>query len=139
MGWQWLEDAAVLPRVFSFSHTVSRLNSQDDTLQLTSTSLMANPGHLQPYLWQVKKKIGPRRTHLGGPWSVSTQNILLFFLKKKKKHVLKQIPGIVFIFLVRGEEVVLILRRHHSKHALSTHDDVWRKDSSLDKQGKKNS
>ena len=34
-----------------------RLNSQDGTLQLISTTLIANPGHLQNYFWQVEKTL----------------------------------------------------------------------------------
>ena len=51
-----------------------RLNSQGGARQLTSTNLVANPGHLQPFsfFWHVEKKLGPCRTHFWGPWSFST-------------------------------------------------------------------
>ena len=56
--WQWLEEATALPSRASRRHRVyggKRLNSQDGTLQLISTTRIANPGHLQPYFWQIEK------------------------------------------------------------------------------------
>ena len=43
----------------------ARLNSQDGTLQLISTTLIANPGHLQPYFWQVAKNAGQAEPTFG--------------------------------------------------------------------------
>ena len=44
VGWQWLEEATALPRVGLFDGAECRG-------QLVSTTLIANPGHLQPYFW----------------------------------------------------------------------------------------
>ena len=49
---------------FSTAESVgARLNSQDGTLQLMSTTLVANSGHLQLQFWQVEKT-GSCRTHI---------------------------------------------------------------------------
>ena len=49
--------ATALPRVGLFDGPDYRgkAEQQDGTMQLASTTLIANPGYLQPYCWQVQK------------------------------------------------------------------------------------
>ena len=51
LGWQWLKEATAR-RAQSAG---ARLNCQDGTLQLISTTLIATLGHPHPYFWQVEK------------------------------------------------------------------------------------
>ena len=77
-NWQWLEEATALRRVgfLDDRSAVARPNCLDGTLQLTSANLIDNPGHLQPYFWQVEKN-RPCRTHFWGPLSYSTKTMFL--------------------------------------------------------------
>ena len=55
---RWLEKGTALPRVGLHDGPEcvgATRNSQDGTLQLISTTLLANPGHLQLYFGQVEK------------------------------------------------------------------------------------
>ena len=79
LGWQWLEEAIFLPRAGLLDKPRLQwqgYKSQDGTLPLTSTAVTAKPGHLQPFFWKGRKKLGPCRAHFvvvwcgGGSWGV---------------------------------------------------------------------
>ena len=74
-GRQWLEVRTALTRGCSRSQRVPKLNSQGGKLQLTSTTFVANPGHLQSSLEGRKIRAMPKP--LLGPWSVPNKNVFV--------------------------------------------------------------
>ena len=76
----------LLCSAFVAGNPLYQRNSQDRTLQLRSTTVTAQPGHLQLYCWQVVKKLGPCRTLLLGPWRCAIKDDV-FVNRSNGRHV----------------------------------------------------